>query len=46
MDTKSNDNNLTVNKINDKFFWDICSRPVNITGCYKTPIYPISTLKN
>ena len=29
MNIKSNDNNLTVNKINDKFFWDSYSRPVN-----------------
>ena len=32
MDTQSDDNNLKVNKINDKFFWDIYGRPVNTAG--------------
>ena len=30
-----NENNLTVNKINDKFFWDIYGRPTNAAGFLK-----------
>ena len=30
-----NENNLTVDKINDKFFWDIYSRPINTVGFLK-----------
>ena len=30
-----NENNLTVHKINDKFFWDIYGRPINTVGFLK-----------
>jgi predicted transposase/invertase (TIGR01784 family) len=30
-----NENNLTVDKINDKFFWDIYGRPINTAGFLK-----------
>ena len=31
----NNENNLALNKINDKFFWDIYGRPTNTAGFLK-----------